>query len=116
MVIIKVYNDSGILSVFWSQTSFTIFRYRMMVGIVINGPVKFNTFPDLIREKILLISLDIISDEVSDHQLIIVSGKKNMGEEIQFGANKVKRCYYPPDQVVKIGFYLTTCHLKSALI
>ena len=83
MVIIQIYDDPGVLPVFRSQPGFAVFCYRMMVRIIIYSPVKFNAFSDLFRKKILLIPFYIISNEITDHQLIVITGKEYVCKEIQ---------------------------------
>ena len=83
MVVIKVNYDTGILPIFRSKTGFAIISDWMMVSEIINCPVEFDPFFDLFRVIILLISFYKIGNKVSDHQLFIVSGKKNVGKKVQ---------------------------------
>ena len=59
----------------------------MVVSIIINGPVKLNTFTNTIGIVILPVALYKVCNKIADHTFMIIAGQIYVSQEIQLIMN-----------------------------
>src|SRR5678815_1685621 len=84
MIVINVDDHTGILSIFGTEPSLADVSQGVMVGKIIDAAMQFNTLPDPLRVPVLFIALNIVGNEITDHNLFIITGQINMCKKIHF--------------------------------
>ena len=88
VIVVQIDDYSGVLTVFWPESVFAKTGDGMVISVFINLPVQFDAATDPVGIVEFLPAFDKISDEIADHQFLVVTGQIDMREEIHRITNK----------------------------
>jgi len=88
MVVVDVGNDAGIFVKPVIESVAAPVEHRVVIGVLVYGPVKHDSSDHLRREMPYLVPFDMIGYEIAYQQVLVIAGQICMCKEV----HRLKKC------------------------